>query len=161
MIVNATDGSLAPRRVEELVSLVDLLPTLVELIGATLEGPLLEWTGVSLVPLLSGGRRVASPPAFAQRRPLRQGRDGGVYALQTERYKYILRLSGRDELYDLTADPLERNNLAERGGAAGDELRAALERRLDAFRQSGRPPATDEEVPEEWLQELRALGYGR
>ncbi|HEX6883801.1 MAG TPA: sulfatase [Planctomycetota bacterium] len=162
LVVHASDGSLGPRVVEELVGHVDLFPTLVEVLGLRLSGhePLFE--GRSLWPLLEGREVPWSPRAvFAQRRPP-EGEDDPehelVYSVQDERHKLIVQEPGTDELYDLVADPREARNL---GGDHADatRLRAALDVRLRAFGTLG--GGATEEVPEEWLQELRDLGYVR
>jgi arylsulfatase A-like enzyme len=61
----------------------------------------------------------------------------------------------RAELYDLTTDPGERRNLAQRHPEKVAELRERIRRRFgDASRR-----AVPQEVPEDLKQELRALGY--
>jgi len=63
-------------------------------------------------------------------------------------------LTGRTELYDLVADPLERRDIS----SQRPELVAALLRRLDAIsHEKGplHPGAEDTQV----IQDLRALGY--
>jgi hypothetical protein len=62
------------------------------------------------------------------------------------------------ELYDLRADPGERQNLAARYPDRAAELRAEVLRRVH-----GEDPDTDEEVPSaadaELRKQLEALGY--
>lgn len=157
------DGSLAPRVVDELVGHVDLFPTLAATLGRRAQGPAPLYEGRSLWPLVVGEEGAGGARAlFAQRR---EGGDeeeidgGSMFALQTARSKYILHEPGADEFFDLAADPAELRNLGEEApGAAA--LREALGERLRILRgaASGRPV---EEVPEEWAQELRDLGYAR
>ena len=159
LIVHASDGSLGPRRVEELVSHVDLTPTLLELLGARVRGDLIGSTGRSLVPLLRGRETSWEPrAAFAQRRPLDTGDGGEVYALRTASHKYVRRTEGEDELYDLLDDPGELTNVE--GGGTRERMRAELEAHLARYR-AHRRAFPEVEVSERFLDELRSLGYVR
>lgn len=86
----------------------DLLPTLLELAGATYperhDGrPLTPLAGVSLAPALQG-RPVATGPIFWEHHGNRGVRDG--------RWKLVAEQKGEWELYDLSVDRIEANNLA-------------------------------------------------
>jgi choline-sulfatase len=115
-------GRFAPRRVAAHVSLVDLLPTFLDL--AT-DGQPPDWVapidGQSLLPLMTGedagtGREVvaeySSEGVCAASRMVRQGR-----------WKYIFTHGLPPMLFDLQADPDERVNLAGRPDVAADEQR--------------------------------------
>lgn len=144
--------------VDEVVELVDLAPTLFELLGA--EG--FRTQGRSRVGAMRGG-----PPgledayAFSERRELqdRPRRDLGSdeqLAVQDRRYKLILSQPGRRvELYDLREDPGEERDLSRDLSAERERLLAALERWL---RET---PSIEgaAEIPPEKLEALRALGY--
>ena len=163
LVLYASDGSLAPRVVDELVAHIDLMPTLAETLGLRVTGNSKLFEGHSLWPLARGesvpwsGRGI-----FSQRRPAKDSNESNpseLYALQTAYAKLILQGPATDEFFDLASDPKELVDLGpEHAGAA--ELRAALEERLRVYR-SFSPAAPDEEVPEEWMQELRGLGYVR
>ncbi len=164
LIVHASDGSLAPRRIDALVGHVDLLATLAETLGARVSGDGELYEGRSLWPLIRGETGGWTPRTiFAQRRPPESAGDpdqSAMSALQTGQHKYILHEPGEDEFYELMSDPRELRNAAGGGGAAEEELRRALEERLRAFRSRG-PSTAPGEIPEEWAQELRDLGYAR
>lgn len=111
--VPGLEGRVVPER----VSLVDLVPTLVELLGVTTGVP---WSGRSLVPLLRG--QPWSP------RPLL-----GVSTLHETRTaiidgddKLIEHDTGAVELYDLAADPTERRNLADARPSVVERLQCML-----------------------------------
>jgi choline-sulfatase len=106
MIVHAP-GRFAPRRVEASVSLVDLLPTLLDLAGAepVLAAPI---AGRSLTPHLLGG----SGPDGVIGEYLAEGAVAPIVMLREGRWKFVHSPSDPDQLYDLDADPEERRNLA-------------------------------------------------
>ena len=128
----------------------------VELLGGELRGALGDWAGESLLGFLAEGRATRTPRVFAQRRPLRKTGGDGVYALQSERHKLILRATGADEFYDLESDPLELRNQAGAETAAEAELRGELEGWLRAFADRGLESEAGEE---QWRDELQKLGY--
>jgi len=116
-----------------LVESVDLYPTLAELCG--LEAPA-EVEGVSLVPLLDDPDRAWKTAVFGeyQRRHPADGRVRGR-SIRTSRYRLVeWRLERTDErvheLYDLSADQQERQNLAPEPGreALVEDLSARLAR---------------------------------
>jgi hypothetical protein len=82
---------------------------------------------------------------------------GRKFALQDERYKYILWTDGPHELYDVRRDPYEMENLIGTGLPAEDVLRRALLDRIDALKPvvAGDPGEADAAAREH----LRVLGY--
>lgn len=96
----------APRRVPECASLVDILPTLVEIGGGAVDLPC---DGESLVPALEGGAGrnlvICDYSGIGPCVPYRMVRQG--------RYKLMYTHGHPDLLYDLVADSDELNNLAE------------------------------------------------
>jgi arylsulfatase A-like enzyme len=155
-----------PRRVAERVSLVDLAPTLLDMLGAP---PLAHRTqGRSLVPFLDGREPRASPILSEKLWGSRWGRAPGVRpgrrSLVVGDVKLLADVPshGRDEIYDLAADPGERRDLS--GGlwrrlrlrhrlSGLAEANAELRRLLDAGDGAG--PELDDET----RRELEALGY--
>lgn len=122
LVVNAP-ARFEPRRVASVVSLVDLLPTLCDLAGATPR----EWAdpldGQSFAPLLEGGED-------GDRRAISEYTDMGVIAparmLRRGRFKFIYTHGHPDQLYDLEADPRELQNIAQGRGYATDRMRDEL-----------------------------------
>jgi choline-sulfatase len=101
----------APRRVSQQVSLVDLLPTLVELANSG-QPPIFadHVDGNSLIPLLNGQENNWPDIAFSEY--LGEGVIAPVLMIRRGRYKYIFSEPDPDQLYDLESDPHELHNLA-------------------------------------------------
>ena len=118
------------RRVAEAVSLVDLLPTLVEIAGegAPFE-PAAPIDGRSLVPHLSGS--AGHDEAIGEY--LGEGAIAPLLMIRRGRWKYVTSLPDPDQLYDLAADPDERSNLATDPGHVGllQAFQAETRRRWD------------------------------
>lgn len=99
-------------RVSEHVSLVDLLPTLVELAS---QGQLPDFAGAvdgrSLAPVLYGEKR-ADDTVLGEY--LAEGALAPCLMIRRGSYKYIYSEPDPDQLYDLSADPHELDNLAGR-----------------------------------------------
>lgn len=165
-------GQLAPRRVERAVELVDLYPTLRQLLAPELEVPGLE--GENLVPLFFGQPAVGEPDEEAEGPELAFSHAGGGSPLthyrtvQDHQWKLVYHpplptkngeRPERWELYDLSIDPAETNNLLE---LHPNELRRLRRRLFDWMdgRDWIRPPKEQIEAHnEETLRALEALGY--
>jgi N-acetylglucosamine-6-sulfatase len=108
-------GSVRP----ELVSTIDLAPTLLALAGLA---PPPAMDGRSLVPVLDGsarGWRTSVLVEYFSDTVFPRIRTMGYAAVRTDRHKYIQyrELEGMDELYDLEKDPYEEHNLIGRADA--------------------------------------------
>ncbi len=126
---------------------VDLAPTVLALAGV--DSPVVR-EGISRAPELTGGE-CRERPVFASTVAGR-GEDPPIdHALRGQGRKLIRHLDGREELFDLTADPGEAVNLAPGGVSEG-------ERALLLGRSSGARSARPELDPETAAM-LRALGY--
>jgi choline-sulfatase len=123
LIVHAP-GRIAPRRVAEPVSLLDVAPTLLELSGRPDASAGMD--GASLVPLLhgAGGR-----PGAVVAEYLAEGLTAPAVMVRGAAEKYIRCPGDPDQLYDLAADPRELHDLA--ADAAGGERGAALRAEAD------------------------------
>ena len=149
-LVVAAPG-LAPRVVEDQVRIVDVMPTLLEL----LDFPALAAVqGTSLLPL-ARGQRLSLMALSESWFPRFHYGWSELLAVQDERFKLIR--APRRELYDLQRDPLETRDLA-----ASDPRRVeAMERALDAAiaAAGGGTPKTPVAVDSETAERLEALGY--
>jgi arylsulfatase A-like enzyme len=97
---------LAARRVATPVSLIDVVPTLLDLLGQPRDPAL---RGVSLVPWLRGEDPPHPPVIFEKHRAL----DDPQHGMVAWPYKVIRTMpGGRAKIFDLAADPGERRDLA-------------------------------------------------
>jgi arylsulfatase A-like enzyme len=143
-------------RVRERVSLVDLAPTLLEMLGV----PRIEqFQGHSLLPLLAG--QEGPRPVFSEKG------GAGAALIVGDRKVIVTRRRGgeRAELYDLDRDPSEHHDRARRKLAESgmrerlDAMRAANQARRTALVGEGDAPpgALDPRT----VEQLKALGYLR
>jgi choline-sulfatase len=119
----------AARRVPTSASLVDLLPTLCELAGATPAEFAAPLDGTSLVPQLGG----AAGPDEVIGEYLAEGAIAPLVMIKRGAYKFVHSPVDPDQLYDLADDPDERRNLATDASHATQvrEFRAEVGRRWD------------------------------
>lgn len=105
---------MAPALVSEPVSTIDLLPTLCDLAGISMD-EVMPWTdGISLVPQMLGQPRSA---AVAMEYAA-EGSITPLVCLREGAWKYIRCAADPEQLFDLSRDPEERKNLASDPGAA-------------------------------------------
>ncbi len=109
------------RRHQQPVALIDLAPTLLDVISQT--G---SFDGESLLPTLIGKSIGESSRTLYMESLEGYFRSGWspIYALIEGRWKYIL--SPRPELYDVVADPSETEDLSDQFPAVADRLRTEL-----------------------------------
>lgn len=135
--------------VPDAVSLVDVAPTVVSLMGmAAFDGD-----GRSLAPVLSG-RTIETRPIYAESfAPLFDFGWAGLRAVREGQWKFIA--APRAELYDLAGDPGESANQATR-----DTQRAARFEQVVSRWSAAEPTATASAAANaEAIARLRALGY--
>jgi arylsulfatase A-like enzyme len=140
-----------PRRSEETwVQLVDVAPTLLELLG--IEAPS-TFEGRSFAPLLRGSELGEQPLVFETRY-----RGVARRALRDGRHKLIIDdKTGARELYDLEADPTEQDDLALRHPDVARELESRMQA---AHRGSpGQGEQRDEGLDPSIRAALEHLGY--
>jgi choline-sulfatase len=150
--------SVAPRRVGDIVRLVDLTPTVLDLLDLTAlvrngERPI---DGVSLVGRMRGTRQTSDLEAYAESLyPARFGWSP-LKTLQEGRFKLID--APRPELYDLERDPFEERNIhAERPTVADAMMRRLTQLANESEAPDGLAPA--DELSLDARERLHALGY--
>ena len=151
------------RRVDPLVSVIDIMPTLLDAVGI----PVPEGVeGVSLMGEIRGnppGSRWAygeSGRGFSGVDPERHlpGVAGKHRMVRTAEWKLVhvpTTDGGEDRLFDLRTDPAERVNVADQHPEKLAELRARLAPALAADRKR----VEDQSLSPEQIETLRGLGY--
>ena len=152
LIVKPPVGSGIQRgRVDRPVETTDVAPTLLKLAGA--KDPAI-------------GKQLQSQGLFAANKkdaaysetfyPFSSFGWSPLHALETDRYHYIA--APTPELYDLTSDPQEQNNIAQQQAATAAVLKGKLDSLLkqNPLAQS---PRTGSNLTPEAEEKLRALGY--
>lgn len=137
-----------PGRVDHVVRLVDVMPTILEVAG----WPVSPSDGVSLWRLMKGlpeekAREVYSESLYPERfgwAPLR--------SVRADRYKVID--APRPELYDLELDPAEQSNLI----SAKASIAAAMLARVRAHKDD-HLPQVETPISDERAAQLASLGY--
>ncbi|MDQ2980316.1 MAG: tetratricopeptide repeat protein, partial [Acidobacteriota bacterium] len=147
LLVKLPGSKSAGTTVRTAVGLIDVLPTIAQVAGAPAPYKI---SGSSLVPAGRGSpgltRRIYSETLY----PRLQLGWSDLASLTDDRYQYIE--APRPELYDLLADPGEKNDLAAGKPPAFRSLRVALE----ALK---RPAAAPEKSTSGELEKLGSLGY--
>jgi arylsulfatase A-like enzyme len=146
------------------VRLIDVVPTIAELLGVEIATPI---DGRSLLSLMTG-KETAGRQAFAShtsKGPLRAAiRDRGFKYISivgrpgSKKFPKMTPTPPQQQLYDLNADPEEWDNLTEENPEITEAFESALKTiraRLKADERIEAPEITDPEL----LERLRSLGY--
>lgn len=171
LLIRRPGGAGGNRRLTHPVELVDLYPTLRDLLAADEGVPGFE--GDSLRPLLETSEEI--PPAAASRYRYAFSEAGGgnvawrhYRSVQTPDWKLVFhpeverrqrRLPASLELYHLATDPLEEQNLAGSHERQFQELWQALSDWMLRRASPGESPQEAEIYSDETVRALRALGY--
>jgi arylsulfatase A-like enzyme len=161
------------RVVHETVRQIDIMPTLLELVGVAVPE---TFEGESFAGALRRDSATLDPrPVYSEephyqrfRLPNRLGAPPQFFdeliAWRKDGWKYIVDLStGKGQLFDVARDPKEADDLA----GSEPERAAAMRKELLAFckalltRAAALPPAPPFDMHEEYFERLKALGYIR
>jgi len=147
----------AVSRVPAQVRLVDVLPTILDLLGV-LEDP--RSNGRSVAPLMRG-EEAGDRPAYAQIVTIKGG--ARKVALREGAHKLIQNAFPKIpavELYDLAADPAEEMNLASQESELREQLQEKLRRARAPVAEGGLPNyRPGQPTPRALKERLEALGY--
>ena len=144
-------GGAEAARLAQVVEMIDLMPTLIDLAGAV---PPDYIQGESLVPLIRGEGQppyvaISESPYFGGRQAVAMG---GYHLITGDE-------EGMAELYNLANDPLEQNNLVKIEGNRAEVLLRYVDtwrEKVAAFSYAGEEAAS---VGDETLEQLKSLGY--
>lgn len=156
LIARVPDLDIPPQEIPALVSLVDIGPTLVDLLW---NGMVDRWQGTSLTPLLCGKTESIRDGVFSEYVVRNGTTDWPVVSYRTQKWKYIHDgTSERYELYDLTGDPAEVRNMYSADVSSVSMLQQKVREHL-ALAPSDTTTITEPDVAPEVVERLRGLGY--
>ncbi len=148
-----------PRRIPNLVSTVDVVPTVLELME--IAGETDAFQGRSLMPLLSGAQLDA--PAYSHGRNDLDGETDSLYTVRDGRWRLLADVDGESSrLFDLDADPGETRDVAAEHAPVAERLWSELRAQNERDRVLRASLASGREAPvltPETIEELRQLGY--
>jgi arylsulfatase A-like enzyme/Flp pilus assembly protein TadD len=152
VVIRAPDVLPAGSVVATPVSLVDVAPTLLDLLSIPAPKSQAGVDGHDLAAALVAGREPAGEDIYAESRYAATFGWSPIAALRRGSLKYIA--SPDPELYDLASDPAEQHNLLPGRAADADTLAAAL-----VPLASGEGPAARVTLDREARAKLESLGY--
>ena len=157
LLIRAPFTRTSGRRVRSVVRTVDLMPTILDLLGEP--PPDTPIAGQSAVALMTGDADDLGVEGYAEAMyPLHHFGWSALRAFRLGKYKLID--APRPELFDLEQDPEERHNLFEEQPVLGERLRTALqgmERSFTAARAA--PVSASADVDPSVREKLASLGY--
>lgn len=157
-----------PRRTAVRASVMDIYPTILEVTGIPGKE---QSDGIPLTPFLEdapAGSMEEHERAFNDRK-LHYHLDWKgraiTAALQDAHHKYIYvaldyeRKGIKRLLFDMTADPREKNNLVDTEPQRAKDMLGALNRQWQSYKRSSKASAPERTIDETELKALKALGY--
>lgn len=167
LIIHPADGT--ESTIDNIVSLVDLYPTILELAGADNPGVDLEWAN-SLVPFAERPEHeyLVAETGHKSDRPITKHYpefddseyDKALHSVRTEEFKYITDRKGHEDLYKWRDDPGNFSEISDKYKEVCHELRSLVEERLEPL--SGKQWADDPDAVtsnNHLRQQLEDLGY--
>jgi arylsulfatase A-like enzyme len=145
--------------VQDAVSVVDILPTVMEVLGEEIPT---GYPGRSLTKIAPGKRPIVISEEFPKGVAVNwhQRFNKTSRAVYSGTFKYISSTSGERELYDLSQDPNETNNLCNENDDLALELETMLENWLASVKDEYKSTTTTKLDPETY-DRLKSLGYIR
>jgi arylsulfatase A-like enzyme len=172
LIIKFPGSRFMGRRYEPHVRLVDIMPTIIEEVGASAADRTID--GKSLFPVLRGKENEDRNFLADIGDNIFSSHVGRKIALSSGKNKMILnkpfspedlkfftsppRLVPAIELFDVAQDPRERQNLADEKLAVARKLNSRI---VDIFKRAGQRKSVKAQVDDNLQEQLRALGYIR
>jgi len=153
LLVKLPGNRSAGQRVSATVSLVDIVPTVLEALQTT---PPPEVEGISLLNLIGNSSAAGRPAVSVGDHSERSFGWSSLTSLRTGPQLYIR--APRPELYDLAADPAAKDNLYSSNRPAAARFDAQLDNFLKRV-SAGAPSSQTGGLDEKSMQKLSSLGY--
>ena len=154
-ILKLPSGNLGGRRVAAQVRVVDVMPTLLELLGAEIPAPV---QGESLVDLVTGEVDDLGLMAYSESfYPRNHYGWSDLKSLRNGALHYIA--APRPELFDLAEDPNQQKNLAPQRARTVSEFQETLEAMLDRYSAEDIDDQAPVTLDADTQAQLAALGY--
>ena len=155
LIIRIPSAELRGKTVAAQVRNIDLLPTLCDLLGLPEPG---DVQGKSLLPLVAG--RTSGPDREAYSESYYPRYHYGwseLKSIRTSKYKFIQ--APRPELYDLSLDPREQNNIFGRESSLAERFVRDLEKLEKRLSRKGIEHRGPQQLDDDSREKLMALGY--
>src|SRR5712691_7321599 len=147
-------GGMHAKTVANLVNLADLMPTVLAALNIQIPA---QVQGQSLLPLMSTNEAVDARSLYAETfLPRLHFNWSELRGVETENYHFID--APKPELYDLTKDPGETQNLFPQKKAVSEEMRARLATLIRQY-SAGQELAEKTGLDPALMERLKSLGY--
>ena len=142
----------APGRIKQQVGLIDIFPTLIELMDLKVEDPKLH--GRSLAHLFTGAEETEVDNYYYAR----TNSPNYYFMMRGEKYKYI-HAEFNEYLFDIQNDPEEKNNIIDQHPALATKLRLQGLMMIAVNEKRGANIGKEADLSDEDEEELKNLGY--
>ncbi len=155
LIIRFPEKKLSPLLIKNRVRSIDIMPTILNLVGKDIPGNV---QGESLLSLIFGQENVDEPGAYTETYwPNYHYGWSELKSLSKDRYKYID--APKPELYDLFEDPGEKNNLVNKKASLGHQMKRELDALIEKYSAEGIEEKGPQTLDNDSLVKLQALGY--
>ena len=138
------------------VSLIDIYPTIMSMAGSEADE---NRDGESLLPVLTGGSQKRRDPVFAEYHGDRC--NTGTYMLRKGDWKYIKYVGYESQLFNLSQDSWEIENLAQEKTEIISEMEDILDSILDCKKVDSQAKEYDKKKFKQWRQLQKEVGTYR
>ncbi|WP_049997577.1 sulfatase [Halococcus sediminicola] len=149
-----------PRRIDDLVRCVDILPTALDLAGASLSKEMEHrMVGESLLPLLRNDESPSFDAVVTEKQV--RGESALRFGFRTEGWKFLYDgMTDQKLLYDLDSDPGETEDVADTNPDTVEEFERQLDARFEAIERTSADITIPDIKAQPGVEErLQALGY--
>ena len=155
LIIRIPSAELRGKTIASQVRNIDLMPTVCELLGLPTPG---DVQGKSLLSLVAGQKTEPDREAYSESYyPRYHYGWSELKSIRTARYKFIQ--APRPELYDLSLDPREKDNIFGRESSLAQRFVRNLEKLEKRLSKKGIEEKGPQQLDDDSREKLMALGY--